>query len=122
MWKREKIGSTSRIVFDHVTPVLRISKESLESFLERDDAKGGLNIHLNETDENEHLVFSLKKIQDSSRYLRIVKSDRILDHIPSQEMKIMSQNLFKNLRENAKNLLLQTSPISFDFMTGTILV
>lgn len=46
MWKREKIGSTSRIVFDHVSPFLKFTKESLSNFLERDDAKGGLNMYM----------------------------------------------------------------------------
>jgi len=52
MWKWDKVGSTSWIVFDHVSPFLKITKESLTNFLERDDAKGGLSMYLNSTDDN----------------------------------------------------------------------
>lgn len=46
MWKRDKIGSTSRIVFDHVSPFIKITKESLTNFLEKDDGKGGMTMYL----------------------------------------------------------------------------
>lgn len=83
MWKRDKIGSTSWIVFDHVSPFIKITKESLTNFLEKDDGKGGMSMYFQGYDEDEQLLFDLSPSSDMSRVIWIVRNERDLDHIPS---------------------------------------
>jgi hypothetical protein len=52
-------------VFDHVSPFLKITQESLQIFLERDDAKGGLNMQCCEVSDD-NLTFHLSSGSDAN--------------------------------------------------------
>lgn len=69
-----------------------------------------------------NLHFESAQFKDQERSIWIFRTDRSLDHVPSKDMKQMSQDLWARLRNpNSKNYLMnQKLPLPLDFIETCI--
>ncbi len=81
------------MVFDHVAPQIRVCGQALGEFL-REEARETLVLRAKES-EGAHLFES--ELGEVNRPLKLFKSQRVIDHLPSRELKAMSHDLHTRL-------------------------
>jgi hypothetical protein len=87
-------------VFDHVSPFITVPEEVMTHLLEWDDSFESIPLYLQNSKDLFSHEFEINKPGDLKEQwsIWIFRTDRVLDHVPSWEIKQMSADLWSWLR------------------------